>query len=353
LKFQVYSRDITANSEFKKRVLMKPKEKKHRRAKRDLYYNTIEAQKGGFPFEVPEWIKECAPTLSCGLEDIEFSWECLEKVYTPEEIQKAKDMDGRSSVDYRNSNNPAGKSLVTPVKDQGMCGSCWSFSATGQLEALMLKHDKIPLSGGTNDADPNVWWGLSEQQLIDCSSGREARRRAGPFINHACDGGWPTNGFIHEQVFGGMMDSIDYPYQSGYTYEPNDYCGYDSEMNVMKDRTKQCYMTLQDDEEQLMAAVYHHGAVTIVVDSGGIDWQLYQGGIAHPRDCSADVLNHAVLLVGYGTDEETGEDYWIIRNSWGSWWGEGGYMKLARNASNMCGIASMGNFVTYEPYTQY
>jgi len=341
------------NAEFKKRVLMKDIKKKNKRSKRDLYYNSFQAQKGGFPFEVPEWIKECAPTLSCGLDDIEFSWECTEKVYSAADIAIAKNMDGKKKVDYTTSENPAGKPLVTPVKDQGMCGSCWSFAATGQMEALMLKHNKIPLKGGSNDADPEVWLGLSEQQLIDCSSGREARRRMGPFINHACDGGWPTNGFIHEQVFGGMMDEIDYPYQSGYTYEPNSFCGYDADMNVMKDRTKQCYMVPDSDEDQLMAAVYHHGAVTIVVDSGGIDWQLYQGGIAHPRDCSSDTLNHAVLLVGYGTDEETGEDYWIIRNSWGSWWGENGYMKLARNSGNMCGVASLGNFVTYDTYTQY
>ena len=161
---------------------------------------------------MPEWIKECAPSLSCGLEDIEFSWECIEKVFTPAQVEAARAMDGNSKVDYTTSTNPANKPLVTPVKDQGMCGSCWSFAATGQLESLMLKHDKVGgnLQGGSNDADPSVWWGLSEQQLIDCSSGREARRRMGPFINHACDGGWPTNAFIHEQVFGGMMDSVDY-----------------------------------------------------------------------------------------------------------------------------------------------
>merc|ERR1712127_96451 len=345
--------DLT-NAQFQNEgPLMKKQHKKNRRAKRDLYY--AESGPGSFPFEVPEWIKECAPSLSCGLEDIEFSWECIEKVFTPAQVEAARAMDGNSRVDYTTSTNPANKPLVTPVKDQGMCGSCWSFAATGQLESLMLKHDKVGgnMKGGSNDADPSVWWGLSEQQLIDCSSGREARRRMGPFINHACDGGWPPNAFIHEQVFGGMMDSVDYPYQSGYTYEPADFCAFDSEMNVMADRTKQCYMTPQDDEDQLMAAVYHHGAVTIVVDSGGIDWQLYQGGIAHPRDCSSEVLNHAVLLVGYGTEESTGEDYWIIRNSWGSWWGEGGYMKLAKNSANLCGVASMGNFVTYETYTQY
>ena len=198
------------NAEFKKRVLMKDIKKKNKRSKRDLYFNSFQAQKGGFPFEVPEWIKECAPTLSCGLDDIEFSWECTEKVYSAADIEIARKMDGKKKVDYTTSENPAGKPLVTPVKDQGMCGSCWSFAATGQMEALMLKHDKIPLKGGSNDADPEVWLGLSEQQLIDCSSGREARRRMGPFINHACDGGWPTNGFIHEQVFGGMMDEIDY-----------------------------------------------------------------------------------------------------------------------------------------------
>jgi len=337
-----------SNDEFRQRVLMRQHHVDHTREKRSLHPEYV----GGWPFEVPDWIKACAPTLSCGMEHIEFSWECAApKAYDQGQIDHALAMDGRDKVDYRTSENPEGRPLVTPTKDQGMCGSCWSFSATGALEGLMLKHNKAPQQGGTNDADPNVWLGLSEQQLVDCTLAPNGRRKMGPFVNHGCDGGWPTNAFIYAGVNEGLMGEWDYPYNSGYTYEPNSFCAYDSSFDGLDGNLPgQCYSVTPDNEDELAAALYYNGPVTIVVDSGGVDWQLYREGIAEPRDCAPNVLNHAVLLVGYGV--ENGQKYWIIKNSWGDWWGEGGYMRLKRGHGNLCGVATMANYPTFDNYSR-
>jgi len=315
------------------------KRSRFRRAIKDEYQQTA-----GWPIEIPDWIKECSQDLSCGLSDIEFSWDCAEpREFTAAEIAEAK---SQTTVDLRTSQNKFNRPLVTPIKDQGMCGSCWSFSATGAMESLMLREETAPAPGGSNAAHPDTWWGLSEQQLIDCTWDR---RKMGPFVNHDCGGGWPSNAFVYTTVVGGWMEEETYPYDSGYLYSRNYGCYYDDEFNVMTEQiTGQCRQVEPESEEALMAAVYHHGAVNVVVDSAGTDWQLYRGGIANPRSCSSSSLNHAVLLVGYG--EENGEKYWIIRNSWGEWWGEDGYMRIKRDASNVCGVATMPHYPTFEAY---
>lgn len=85
---------------------------------------------------------------------------------------------------------------------------------------------------------------------------------------------------------------------------------------------------------------------SVAVDASSIGFQYYTSGIYYDLECSKSNLNHAVLIVGYGTDTDTGMDYWIIKNSWGEGWGSRGYMKLARNQGNMCGVATAATYPT-------
>ena len=100
--------------------------------------------------------------------------------------------------------------------------------------------------------------------------------------------------------------------------------------------------TRQGDEQDLKAAVANLGPVSIAIDANHTSFHHYSGGVySEPRCRNTDHhLTHAVLIVGYGTDEETGEDYWLVKNSWGTTWGDQGYIKMRRNANNMCGVAT-------------
>merc|ERR1712226_650840 len=105
----------------------------------------------------------------------------------------------------------------------------------------------------------------------------------------------------------------------------------------------------KNDEEALMKALYHNGPIAIIIDSSTVEFQLYKNGVIDPPGCSTNNLNHAVLLVGYGVNED-GEKCWKIKNSWGSWWGDEGYIKLARNGQNTCGVTNVATYVTSEHY---
>ncbi|XP_044262268.1 procathepsin L-like [Tribolium madens] len=214
------------------------------------------------------------------------------------------DKPAAAEVDWRDS-------AVTEVKNQGQCGSCWSFSATGALEGQLAVEGKGLIS-------------LSEQNLMDCSS---------KYGNAGCDGGLMDSAFEYIQDFGIMSESA-YPYTA-----KDGTCRYDASQSVTS--ISAYYDLPPEDEVSLQTAVANYGPIAVAIDATeGL--QFYSGGIFQDETCDSTSLNHGVLAVGYG--HEDGYDYWIIKNSWGSSWGEAGYFKLVRNYFNHCGVASQASY---------
>ena len=292
-----------------------------------------------WPLEIPDWIKACAPTESCGLGSIEFPWECQPAPTSFPSTNYPTDLD------WSTDNNPSGKSVLVDVKDQGICGSCYSFSGISVIESLMIREGYV--------SNPSSWKGLSEQEVINCMD--DNRARFGPFVNHGCNGGWPSNIFLYGTVREHITGADSHPYTSGNNRVVGS-CftdGWPVSYGVNSEFTNdfvpgKCFVTKMGDEEQLKKALYHHGPVAVVMDTSSREFQLYRNGILDISDCSTTSLNHAMTLVGYG--EENGVKYWKVRNSWGSWWGDDGYFKIVRDGSNACGITSVATYLTTENY---
>lgn len=202
---------------------------------------------------------------------------------------------------------------VTGVKNQGPCGSCWSFAATGALEGQHFRKTGKLVS-------------LSEQNLVDCT---------GAYGCNGCSGG-QTN-----QAFNYIKDNYGIDFESSYPYQA-------VQSNCRFDRSKVAatdvgYALLrQGSETDLQKAVASIGPIAIYIDASQA-LMNYRSGVFYDSQCNPNNLNHAVLAVGYGTDSRGG-DYWLVKNSWSSSWGESGYIKMARNRNNNCGI---GMFSVY------
>ncbi|XP_078054342.1 procathepsin L-like [Mustelus asterias] len=202
------------------------------------------------------------------------------------------------------------KGIVTPVKNQGQCYSCWAFSATGVLEGQVFKKTGKLIA-------------LSEQNLIDCS------RSHGTF---GCNGGWSLSAFDYIIENGGIEAESTY----AYTAKDGESCKYNASESVA---SVSSYKILPyGDEEALTQAVAEIGPIAVVIDAGLPSWQFYSSGVYYDANCRSNTFNHAVLVVGYGV--QSGMKYYIVKNSWGQNWGQSGYILMARGRRNSCGIAS-------------
>jgi len=201
------------------------------------------------------------------------------------------------------------KGAVTVVKDQGQCGSCWSFGTTGDLEGtwFLAGHNLIS---------------LSEQQLVSCDT----------VFNAGCNGGLQEAAFRYIIKIGGIQSEADYPYTSGNGRVPA--CDIQPARFVANMSAWAQVSSGASGEANMAPYLASNGPITIGINASNM--QLYRSGIANPSNCNPNQLDHAVLIVGYGT--ENGVDYWKIKNSWGPAWGEKGYYRIVRG-SNACGVA--------------
>jgi cathepsin L len=227
-----------------------------------------------------------------------------ERKFTEPHYEK-EDLSLPKHVDWRP------KGVVTPVKNQQQCGSCWAFSATGSMEGQhALKTGKLV--------------SLSESQIVDCAK-----------QDNGCGGGWMDDAFTYVIASKGIEPEKDYPYVP--LDEP---CTY----NVTEEAaTFTGFHDVKGGEAGLKKAVATVGPVSVAIDASWPDFQLYKSGVYYNPDCSTTNLDHGVLAVGYGTTQN-GTDYWIVKNSWGDTWGNKGYIWMARNRNNNCGIATQPSY---------
>ena len=206
-------------------------------------------------------------------------------------------------VDWRD------KGAVTPVQNQGECGSCWTFSATGSLEGqyYLAKNTIVP---------------LSKQNLIDCCS----------VVEHSCqNGGRMDTAFQCIIANEGIDTEVSYPYEARDDTE----CRFDRDA-VGATMNDYVYIA-QGDVDALTEAIDMIGPISIAFDVTK-KFYMYEGGVFSDDSCSPTKLNHAMLAVGYGTYH--GKPYFLLKNSWGESWGMDGYAMVERSSRNMCGIAT-------------
>jgi cathepsin F len=215
-----------------------------------------------------------------------------------------------TSVDWRS------KGVLSPIQDQGQCGSCWAFSATATLES------QAAIASGSSPKK------LSEQFLVDCDQQCGTYRQE-QGCDNGCNGGLQPNAWIFVSKTSGQPSESDYPYQGVGGTCQSSYAG------VTKPSS---WEFAPQDEGQIAAYVAANGPVSVALDAS--NWSYYTGGIMQsssicPKGDSWDSLDHGVNIVGYGS--EGGVDYWIIRNSWNTDWGENGYARIIRG-QGFCGV---------------
>ncbi|KAJ5076042.1 cysteine protease rdl2-related [Anaeramoeba ignava] len=238
------------------------------------------------------------------------SAEFQSKYLKPIKIEDQKETVSPRVKDLPTSINWKDKGAVTPVKNQGSCGSCWSFSTTGAIEGC------TEIASGKLNS-------LSEQELVDCDK-----------TDQGCDGGLMENALQWVIDNKGLCSEKDYPYVGVDQSCTKDKCQSVSTLTGYQTITK-------GDLTGLATACAEHGPISVGVDAS-IMWQFYIGGVLLDIECGK-TIDHGVLLVGYDTDATI--KYWLVKNSWGASWGESGYIKLEYD-KDTCGIADYANYGT-------
>ena len=215
------------------------------------------------------------------------------------------------TIDWRTSG------AVTPVKDQGQCGSCWAFSAVAAIESrCWIKHHPAAIDV------------LSEQELVDCS---------GPEGNEGCNGGWMDQAFDYVKKTGGLASSKDYPYVA-----------YDQKCKGTG-KKHWCKVTgwtdITKNNQMEMKTAVADGPISVAIEADTSVFQFYSSGVIDSSACGT-TLDHGVAVVGYGKNGN--KDMWIVKNSWGKSWGMSGYVLIKRNDAGkdagICGIASAASY---------
>ena len=213
-----------------------------------------------------------------------------------------------SSHDWRTRN------IVPPVEDQGSCGSCWAFAALGNLECLYA------MNKGTIKT-------FSKQMLVDCDTS-----------DSGCNGGLMEYTYTWIKKNGGIMFDTDYPYKGIKSTCKSDKSKYADMTVTGYIKLGSAYSTYSCvDEDEMKELLYEKGPLAAALNANPL--QTYSSGILDvtAARCPVDGINHAVLIVGYGTDPSSGLDYWTVKNSWGKSWGESGYFRI-RRGKGTCGI---------------
>ena len=206
---------------------------------------------------------------------------------------------------------------VTSVKDQGQCGSCWSFSTTGALEGAYYLANGELIS-------------FSEQQLVDCDNWKNGGR------DHGCNGGLMDNAFNWIGKNAGLCTETGYPYVSGTTKTAGD-CT--TSCSKVSGSSIASFVDVEPSSDDAMMTAVAKQPVSVAIEADQKDFQFYKSGVF--TSACGTTLDHGVLVVGYGTMD--GQDYYKVKNSWASTWGSDGYIYLGRgssynNGDGQCGV---------------
>lgn len=228
-------------------------------------------------------------------------------VEAPKNI-KTRNVTSADSVDWRD------EGAVTPVKDQGACGSCWAFSAVASLEGAYV----IDGAGSLTS--------FSEQQLVECAGLN--------YGNMACYGGWYYQAWDYLKA--NMEETEDdYPYTSGTTGLWS-HCSSDSSKGVVNVAS---YSAVTPNDTDALKAAIAERVTSVAIEADTYYFQTYTSGVLTDAASCGTTLDHAVTAVGYGTDADSGEEYYIVKNSWADSWGEEGYVRIGvADGDGICGI---------------
>jgi C1A family cysteine protease len=251
---------------------------------------------------------------------------CVDDFAESEKMESLKCMSGcveRSKSSATSSVDWVSAGAVTPVKDQGQCGSCWSFSTTGALEgAYYTTYGSLP--------------SFSEQQLVDCDNRQHGGKDMG------CNGGLMDNAFTWIKKNGGLCTEVSYPYVSGTTKTAGT-C--QSTCSAVKNSAVVSYTDVPIKSDSAMMQALTLQPVSVAIEADQKAFQLYKSGV-FTGECGTN-LDHGVLVVGFGS--MSGTDYYRIKNSWGTTWGDAGYIYIGRGSQyndgqGQCGVLMSASY---------